>query len=295
MPDTLEERDWQILISRISDGRCTPFLGAGASFPALPLGSQIAHEWAQKYRYPLEDSRNLARVAQYLAVEYDPLFPKEEFVRLVQTSPPPNFQEQDEPHAMLAELPLAVYMTTNYDDFMLQALNRRLRDARQEMCRWNTIIQDLPSLFGPGSSYGPTPANPLVFHLHGHSPVSESLVLTEDDYLDFLVNVSGEGDGLPGPVKQALAADSLLFIGYALADWNFRVILRGLRLRGRLSIAVLTPPTGPEPSQEKAQMYLTHYYQQIEDMDLRIYWGTAREFTADLRQRWEAAGHQSRS
>jgi hypothetical protein len=287
MPDTLEERDWQILISRISDGRCTPFLGAGASFPALPLGSQIAHEWAQTYRYPLEDSQNLARVAQYLAVEYDPLFPKEEFVKLIKGASPPDFRERDEPHALLAELPLPMYMTTNYDDYMVQALRSRRKDVRQDVCRWNALMKDSPSIFEPGSRFEPDPPNPLVFHLHGHSGAPESLVLTEDDYLDFLVSISGEGDSLPAPVKRGLAADSLLFIGYGLADWNLRVILRGLRLSGRLSVAVLRPPAGPELSQEKAQKYLTRYYRQIAQLDLRIYWGTAREFAADFRQRWE--------
>ena len=179
MPNTLKERDWEILLRRIRDGRCTPFLGAGASVGALPLGSQIAQEWAEQYDYPLEDSRNLARVAQYLAVERDPQFPKEEFVKRIQASKAPDFRELDEPHAMLAELPLPIYMTTNYDGYMLQALQRRLRDAQQEMCRWNPFIQDLPSIFGTGSSFEPTPATPLVFHLHGYSPVSESLEILE--------------------------------------------------------------------------------------------------------------------
>jgi hypothetical protein len=293
MPNTLKEKDWQILLNRISDGRCTPFLGAGASSGALPLGSQIAEKWAQEYGYPLEDSRNLARVAQFLAVEHDPLFPKEEFVKLIQGASPPDFWEWDEPHAMLAELPLPVYMTTNYDDYMVQALRSRRKDVKQDVCYWNALMNDSPSIFEPGSRFEPNPANPLVFHLHGYSGVSESLVLTEDDYLDFLVSISGEGDSLPAPVKRALAADSLLFIGYGLADWNLRVILRGLRLSGRLSVAVLLPLAGPELSQEKAQRYLTSYYRQIAQLDLRIYWGTAREFTADLRRRWEAfsAGH----
>ena len=34
---------------RIKRDRCTPFLGAGASFPALPLASTIAAAWAREY------------------------------------------------------------------------------------------------------------------------------------------------------------------------------------------------------------------------------------------------------
>jgi len=67
MPNTLEERDWELLLRRIKDGKCTPFLGAGACFGALPLGGEIAQKWAQEHEYPLEDCHDLARVAQYLA------------------------------------------------------------------------------------------------------------------------------------------------------------------------------------------------------------------------------------
>ena len=42
MPDILQDRDWTLLLRRIKDGKCTPFLGAGACYGALPLGSTLA-------------------------------------------------------------------------------------------------------------------------------------------------------------------------------------------------------------------------------------------------------------
>ena len=284
MPNTLSDMDWDLLLRRIASGRCTPFLGAGASYPALPLGSEIAQRWAESFGYPLASSRDLPKVAQFLAINRDPLFPHEELIKLIKSAAPPKFNESDEPHGLLAELPLSVYMTTNCDSFMVWALKGRYRDARRAPCKWNAATEGYPSVFDTEPGYQPTPANPLVFHLHGYDDLAESLVLTEDDYLDFLVSLSRQEELLPVPVKRALAVDSLLFIGYSLADWNLRVILRGLRIRSRMSIAVLLPPT--ETASDKAQEYMTRYYRQIEDMDLRIYWGTAREFTAELRQRW---------
>ena len=38
----------------------------------------------------------------------------------------------------------------------------------------------------------------------------------------------------------------------------------------------------------KTQDYLTKYY---ENIDVRVYWGTARDFLADLWTRWEKAGY----
>ena len=75
MPNTLGERDWDLLLRRIKAGKCTPFLRAGACYGVLPLGSHIAQEWAEEHDYPLEDCGDLARVAQFLAVQYDPMFP----------------------------------------------------------------------------------------------------------------------------------------------------------------------------------------------------------------------------
>jgi hypothetical protein len=288
MPNSLEETDWDLLLRRIKAGKCTPFLGAGACVGTLPLGSKIAQEWAQKHQYPLEDSSDLARVAQFLAVQYDPMFPKEEILEeWFKNVTSPDFTEPDEPHRVLADLPLPVYMTTNYDDFMVQALRSRNKDPRQELCRWNKYVKDQPSIFEPG--FSPTPANPVVFHLHGHREVPESLVLAEDDYLDFLVNITRDQTLLPHRIQRALTGTSLLFIGYRLADWTFRVLFRGLitstegSLR-RISVTVQLPPHAPGLTQQRAQEYLDKYFNKIE---VRVYWGTCREFSSELRKRWE--------
>src|SRR5262249_18861218 len=125
MPRKLDETDWDVLLRRIKVGKCTPFLGAGACYGVLPLGSDIAREWAEKYEYPLEDSSDLARVAQYLAVTRDPMHPKERIAAQLENVQTPGFTETDELHGLLADLPLPVYITTNYDNFMVKALQHR--------------------------------------------------------------------------------------------------------------------------------------------------------------------------
>jgi hypothetical protein len=285
MPNTLTDQDWAVLLQRIKAGKCTPFLGAGACYGALPLGSEVARQWAAAEGYPLKDDDDLVRVAQFLAVKYDPIYPKEAILARFKQVAPPNFREPDEPHGVLADLPLPVYMTTNYDDFMVQALKSRHRDARRELCRWNELVKDEPSVFETEPGYAPTVANPIVFHLHGHTR-PESLVLTEDDYLHFLGSIARDQALLPPRIRQALAGSSLLFIGYRLADWNFRVLFQALP-NPHKSVAVLLPPGDSAESRQRAQAYLDRYYAALA---LRVYWGTAREFCAQLRQRWQAAG-----
>ena len=237
----LTDDDWSLLLSRIKSGKCTPFLGAGAAAGTLPVASDIAKRWAEASGYPLNDPHDLARVAQYVAVRMgDAMIPKERICEELANYSSPDFSQPDEPHGFLASLPLPVFVTTNYDDFMAQALRRNAKEPRLEICRWNQspAVKAERVVLTPGVI--PTPAVPVVFHLHGRLSVPESLVLTEDDYLDFLVAVSKEPKLLPHQIQRALAGSSLLFIGYRLADWNFRVIHRGLVMAGESSLRRLS-------------------------------------------------------
>jgi hypothetical protein len=54
-----------------------------------------------------------------------------------------------------------------------------------------------------------------------------SIVLTEQDYIDFLdKNTTGQ---LPIQVQKMLYQSQFLFLGYSLGDWNFRLLLHRLR------------------------------------------------------------------
>lgn len=295
---SMSDESWEILLERIKDRNCTPFLGAGACAGVFPLGAAVAEQWAQKYSYPLEDSHDLARVAQYIAVTLDPMFPKQKIRDLLQSIPFPDFTSPDEPHGVLAELNLPIYMTTNYDDCMIEALKGRDRDPKQEVCHWNTRIKS-KSIFETTPGFSPTPANPVVFHLHGHLKAPESLVLTEDDYLDFLIQLSKNEDLLPARIKEALAGSTLLFLGYRLADWDFRVLFRGIvnyleKSTAYTHVSVQLAPghegVTTKEQQEKAQQYLTKYF---EKLNVRVYWGTSRQFAADLRKKWADFNHES--
>jgi hypothetical protein len=209
----------------------------------------------------------------------------------------PDFNDPTEPHRVLANVNLPVYVTTNYDDFMVKALVRHYRQPNRILCQWNRAVKDYvrdnPTILEKDPTYKPTVANPVVFHLHGHVPIAESLVLTEDDYMDFLVNISADPNLIPAPIARALTGSSLLFIGYRITDWNFRVLLRSFdRLAessvSRLNVAVMRAPAGSDEVKEKTQDYLTKYY---ENIDVRVYWGTARDFVKELWERWQKAGY----
>ena len=291
MPNTLEDRDWEVLLDAISNEECTPFLGAGACFGVLPNGTDLARELAEEYDYPLGKDDDLARVAQFVAVEYNGIYAKRQIIKRLKNVAPPNFDEPDEPHSVLAALPLPIYLTTNYDDFMIQALRYRKKNPKRKLCRWYRRMKREKSVFD--SDFKPNIAEPVVFHLHGNTEEVDSMVVTEDDYLHFLISISEDQDLLPPSIREVFVSTSLLFMGYRLADWDFRVLFRSLisylrRSNARSHVSVQLLPTGATVSEEekkRARRFFNHYFG---SQNIHVYWGECREFAAELRTRWEA-------
>ena len=276
MTASLDDQTWDTLIERIREKRCTPFLGAGVS--TQPLAAEIAQKWATEYGYPLADSADLARVTQFVAVTLgDSMVPKERLLELFRNTDAPDFNDLTDPHGLLADLPFELYITTNYDDFLVRALRNRNRTPQRVVCCWNSSIEGT-------SPEPPSSANPWVFHLHGSDDDPQSIVLTEDDYVDFLVRLR-DRDVLPHYIEKALNNTQLLFMGYSLTDWTFRVLYRGVVLsrpnsQQRTHVAVQLPR-----EDAAAEEYLNKYFG---DMKVRVFWGTAEAFVSELRRRWEA-------
>ena len=153
-------------------------------------------------------------------------------------------------------------------------------------------LDSLPSLFEDKPDYEPTAASPLVYHLLGSDEQADSLVLTEDSYLDYLVKVSAETERIPAYIWAALANSSLLFLGYSLRDWEFRVIMRGLvatreQRRKFKHVAVqLDVDDVSAGATDEVQTFLQQYFQNAE---INVFWGSAQQFVAELREQWEAA------
>ena len=125
-PRPLTDRDWGLLLRRIGDKECTPFLGPDVCQGCVPSACDIAREWVTQFEYPLVDEADdLARVAQFVAVEEDLHEPRRLIRDRLRAIARPNFHDPDEPHGVLADLKLPVYVTTNFDDFMVQALRDR--------------------------------------------------------------------------------------------------------------------------------------------------------------------------
>ena len=293
----LEEREWRNLLRHVRTGRCTPVIGAGASAGLVPGAGSLAKKWAKEYEYPLADDADLARVSQYVALTDYRARPKEMMVEQLEKLGDPDLRST--PYPYLAQLPFSLYITTNYDDLIERSLSLA-KSPKADYCRWNefeVVAAEEP----PGRHHEPSVAQPLVYHLHGQAKWLDTLVLTEEDYLDFLISAAEtsqrQSDFLRPDIRAALAGSSLLFIGYRLSDWTFRVLFRGLMrsIRANLgvpSVAIQLVPDNNEvvPGRlPEAQDYLQKYLGRLHGVDtLSMYWGNATEFAQELLKRWKA-------
>ncbi|GAA2596281.1 SIR2 family protein [Actinomadura fulvescens] len=292
----MEDGDWQRLIDQLSNGDCTPFLGAGACHGTLPSGADLSTTWAASCDYPFTDTFDLARVMQYAAFTHgDAVYVKQLICRELESAAPPDFSSPIEPHALLAGFPLPVFITTNYDDYLAKALEEAGKQPRVALCPWSDHGVYDSELFDAVNELDDDPDRPLVYHLHGSWSKPHSLVLTERDYLEFLVNVAAAKNNddrrlVPGPVLTALTSRPLLFIGYSLRDLTFLVLFYGLLrdipgIHRRRNVSVqLPPPTNGASAgaAERAKNFMTSYFA---EWNISIFWGSAAEFCAELRSR----------
>lgn len=295
---SIEEKDWEDLLMFIRMQKCIPFIGAGASYPYLPLGGELAYDWSNRFNYPLTgDTKDLAKVAQFMAIDHFPMFPKNLIAQEFKAKDRPDFSEENNPYGILADLNLPIYITTNYDNFMFEALKARQKDPKRELCRWSRGVDEMLKLkqIEPilNSSYVPSPTNPVVYHLHGYLEIPESIVMTENDYLDFMIRLHEKDSPILHPqITIALATNALLFVGYSLADWNFRVLFRSIfsaiSSMTNLIIAVQLPPTDVK-NEQNAIKYLSKYFGSVlgKDIRVRVYWGDVNEFSRELKKHWE--------
>ncbi|MFT2011002.1 TIR domain-containing protein [Pontibacter sp. 13R65] len=293
-PEDLEDEDWEFLLDRINEQSCTPIIGPGIYSETFPY-TGLVQEWSGSPEYPFADLRSLTLAAQFRSLTWGSIEPKSKIVKRLGELAAPNFTNPDEPHRILASLPLPYYITTNYDDFVFKALQFCNKQPRRDLCRWDDPLRcEELSIFNTG--FQPDIANPVVFHLYGYSINKRALVVTEDDYLDFLVNVSKYPGLIPPMVQQSLTDASILLLGYRFDDWDFRILFRTLVNYLKISpykvhLSVQLTPIGDEATLEQKRKAKNYFGRYLKNHNIRVSWKTCQEFIAELKKRWQDSGY----
>ena len=255
----LPEEIWQKMLVSICNKRCIPFIGTDIYSIQSEDGKTLFHSskniidhWKEDHRYPLEDlyqlanvytledSYQLARIAQFLEIgKADEMYPKNllsEMLKNINVSDLNSQFRNNSPYDTLGDLNLPLYMTTNYDRFLEVALLKYPNlEPQGEICKWNEDLVrylrrvGIHSIFD-NKRFKLSIQNPIVYHILGIIDTPQSMVLTEKDYFEYVVNLNRnpEKDIIPSPIRTELGLSNLLlFIGYNLDDVNFRVIFQG--------------------------------------------------------------------
>jgi hypothetical protein len=181
---------------RARRGQLALFIGAGVSAAAgLPTWEQLVDELAARSglddglreglsRLPAQDSAAL--LARELGTEKLEAFVEERF------GPGPYALA----HALIADLPVQEFVTTNYDPLVELAASDIGRQVRV-----------LP--FDEAE-----PGAPWLLKLHGDAGHPESVVLTREEYLQF----GSTGAALAGVLHSLLLTRHVLFVGTSMLD-----------------------------------------------------------------------------
>ncbi|MGH8898174.1 MAG: CHAT domain-containing protein [Egibacteraceae bacterium] len=312
------------LCNEIRHGRCTALLGPGLTDALIGSRQDIARGWASRYHFPMAQHYrdDLPHVAQYLTVEEGPNLPRDkltdyirqELLKRYASNLPADADDRSlselgkavaahrrlvdpfEPHAVLARLPFKVFITTDPTDLLAYALKAEGKEPQIELCRWKDEDIWPKSVFDdPTSQYEPSVQRPLVYHLFGHLRDPDTLVLTEDDYFDYLIGVTRDKELIPETVRRAFTNSALLFLGFRLDEWDFRVLFRsimsqeGRRRRSRYPhvAAQINPDEGRTMQPDRARRYLESYFSQLDQIQVSIFWGSVEEFVRQLSVRWQ--------
>jgi hypothetical protein len=211
---------WELaedLGERAGRGQLAVFVGAGVSAAAgLPTWEQLLDELAERSglddalraglsRLPAQDAAAL--LARELGREQLETFVKERFG-------PGHYALA---HALIADLPVQEFVTTNYDPLVELAAADIGRD-----------LAVLP--FDEAA-----PGRPWLLKLHGDAAHPESVVLTREEYLQF-------GDtraALAGVLHSLLLTRHVLFVGTSMQDDDL------IRIAHQVRSATRAPGAGP--------------------------------------------------
>lgn len=285
---------------KIAQHECILFLGSAVHAPSPekskysytknecpPIGSELSQHLASKCGFPGEDWWNLQRVSQY----YESTL-KSRFM-LVEDIKNAVYKDKTVSPVLraLASLGFPIVITTNYDDLYEKALKQKALEEGQSGA---PPVQYDVSIYSPNNSVQlktddcratPSQDRPYILKIHGDISKPESIVITDEDYIQFVLRMSDKHPFHPVG-KNVLAYLNkwiTLFIGYRLTDYNLRLLFKTLRWK---MDAAQIPPTyavDRDPDSlirdvwENQRRYVTFIVEDLWDFVPRLYSAVKKE------------------
>jgi hypothetical protein len=217
------------------------FLGAGVNYPPPdgspysypeekrpPLGTALSLDLAAGCNFAAninpKEVENLQRVSQH----YESVYGRSMLVNDVKA----RVSHGKEPSPILrglADMDFPLIISTNYDRLFEAALEKAGKTPRA----------DLTSIYSPYSTKKTVDVRtlpgkgdpPFIVKIHGDVTIPESIVITDEDYIQFVMRMGDKEQFHPIPkvFRTHFLEWPTLFIGYSLKDYNLRLLFRTLR------------------------------------------------------------------
>lgn len=295
----MKERHWTNLVTSLKCGQCVLVLGPEIPSDAPCSTRQLAYSDALKIQLQeeLEEENNtvsatcLAGVAQHYedAKGFGPAALRTVAAQFYGASK----LEPSAIHQAIAALPFSLVVNTCHDRLLEAAMEKAGKTPLKYRYNFRGDRRDNPEFVLPWSS-----ASPLIYHLFGEQGDPQSLVLSENDLLDFMVAVISEQPPLPNSLRRAMqrAGQSILFVGFGLRHWYLRVLMKTLiktLTRGAANQAsnsfALEPLLHGIPDNERQQTIL--FYQR--GTQVKICNNEINDFFDELSRRLQEAGGET--
>jgi TIR domain/SIR2-like domain len=267
----------------IQDGTCVLFLGPGIELDTqdanrMPLTVKLAQILANRLGSPEEiaSQDDLTHVAQIFQRHNDRLdleMAVEDFYR--------GYAGQTtDVHRQLAALPFQLCIDITHGGFLGVALRAAGKSPVQDFY-WlhKERAMSLAHI---------TSDKPFLYNLFGSLDELDSLVITENDLLDFLVNVTRNTPPLPRTLLSRFSAPdtAFLFLGFGFRHWYLRILLHVLTVhsdRKNFSLALEDADFFAHPDRPKTVLF---YHAQHRIQFRQASW---QAFADELSQRFHDA------
>ena len=328
--DDDDETRWKGIERAVIKKNFVPLLGPELG-EELFRGTQ---EWAQNLakvnRFPLgpHASRDLAKVAQFIdvnrkqdGVAFEAV--KIESTRLIRRWVKPeefakypdgvvlsSLQEEElldereqllamavekcradpnNPYRILSGLAASIFVNASYETLLNEVIAATAKKPQKIAVPWlgSGVTQ------APRPATPPTPDTPWVYQIYGDFDDEDSRVVTEDNFFDYLITATRD-NLLDQVIPKLLDNKSLLFLGFRLDDWRFRVLFRLiLSYEGAKLIQSDLPHVGVQVNPEEQSVsdvrrtiqYMERYFSSKNSPEISIYWGSATDFLKQLRDK----------
>jgi hypothetical protein len=278
------EPPYRFIADEMLGGRVTAFFGAGinlygrdGSFKVgerLPDAAELAHYLLERLRESMDvvvDAAELARASQVVLIETSDITLRGYLDDVFACDYNPNdlqrFIARFTPRARRGSAIHQLIVTTNYDSTLEKAFEEIGREVDVFYYAAGSDDGGLAGFYhrrpdgtermvDDPANYDATllDRRPTILKIHGavnpDPQKSGSYVITEDDYVDYLAH-NDVASRLPARLRERVRDSHLLFLGYAMRDWNLRAFLHRLWKQRRYGSRAWSIQLGPDALERK--------------------------------------------